>query len=123
MFKGILVAFVAASVLFWGSNVLAKPFKKAEPAESTGFTAESFMRHDSKLPFHKAWKAEGVDLNRFTEIYIAPVNTRYLKENGWWEGLNVKDIDADIEEIAVFARAEITKAFQRDSNHRFKVDG
>jgi hypothetical protein len=115
------LAIVVLIVLGFSSDVKAEIFKKAQPAESTGFTVDEMMDKPEDLPFHKVWKRAGVSLDDYDEIYIVPVNTAYLKENGWWKDLGLKDVEKDIDTIASFAWDTMVESFRNDPNHRFKV--
>jgi len=104
------------------ATVFAQIFKKAKPMkETTDFVEGSMMKPRGDIPFHQVWKAEQVDLNDYTEIFIAPVNTAYLLKNSWWKELNYKKAEKNIDEVADFMHTTIRKAFFFDPQKRFKV--
>lgn len=114
---------IIAALLAWGysTNVQAELFKKAKPAENTGFTVEEMMDKPNDLPFHKVWKREGASLDDYSAIYIAPINTNYLKKNGWWKDLGLKNVEDDIDDIANYAWETIVQSFSNDPEGRFKI--
>ena len=113
---------ITALTLFPVSSIFAQIFKKAEPIkQTTDFVEGSMMRPRGDLPFHHAWKAKQVDFNDYTKIYIAPVSTVYLQENSWWKDLNFKKAKENIDDVANYMRATITKAFSEDPQRRFEV--
>lgn len=79
------------------------------------------MRPIGDLPFNKAWKASSFDKRDFSEIYIAPVNTDYVRQNSWWSELNVKEIEDDLDELAASFRSKIRRAFWNAPRNRFKI--
>jgi hypothetical protein len=112
---------VCSFLLVQYSNADAKLFKKAKPAESTGFTVDSVMENRADLPFHKVWKDSNASLDNYSEIYIAPINIAYLKENGWWKSLGMKNVEEDIDDIAVYTYDTIVSAFANDPAGRFTL--
>lgn len=104
------------------SIVFAQIFKKAGPMKkTTDFVEGSIMRPRGDIPFHRAWEASQVDFSKFTEIYIAPVNTEYLLENSWWKDLNHKKAEDNIDDVADYMHKTIRKAYFMDPRKRFKV--
>ncbi|PYQ64423.1 MAG: hypothetical protein DMF54_14330 [Acidobacteria bacterium] len=60
--------------------------------------------------------------HHYTEIYIAPWNTEYLRKMTWWEKIERGEkIKEDARELAAFARLTFQEAFRNDRKHRFKV--
>jgi hypothetical protein len=95
---------------------------KAPPSEGAGFVPAQQMAKRPDLPFDKAWLREGVNWNRFSTIYIAPVNTDYLIQAKWWqESIRAGQMQMDVQDIANFMRAQFIDAFRNDPNHRFQV--
>ena len=95
--------------------------KKAKEAESSGYTVDTVMKHQEDLPFQKVWKSGKANLDAYSKIYIAPVNTDYLSENSWWKSLGLKNVEKDVKEIADYTRDTIINDFQNDPKHRFVV--
>jgi len=108
-------------VLGQANFVQAGVFEKAKPGVSTGFTVDDIMEKHKDLPFHKVWKLTGVSFDYYTELYVAPVNITYLKENGWWKDLSLKNVEEDIDYIAKYTWDTIVLSFQNDPNKRFTV--
>jgi hypothetical protein len=111
----------AASLLITGPG-WAEIFDKAKPAEeTTDFIEGSMLRPKGDLPFNKAWRASKMDREKFTEIYVAPVNTEYLRQSSWWKELNLIEIEEDIDELAGEFRSTIRRAFFNDPRRRLRV--
>lgn len=119
----LFITVLIAVFLFTGQAgyVQAKFLEKAAPAESTDFIAEEMMDKPDDLPFQKFWKRTGASLENYSKIFIAPINTDYLVENGWWKDLGMKDVESDIVKIADKAQDTIIQAFKNDPERRFTV--
>jgi hypothetical protein len=112
----VLVAVFAAAL--GGAGCL----HKAKPAQPAGFIPPENLEQPTDLPFQKAWRKAGSDWNRYTEIYIAPWNTDYLREMNWWERLERGEkVKEDAKELALYAQTEFREAFRNDRKHRFTV--
>src|ERR1700728_188360 len=95
---------------------------KAAPAPSAGFADPSVMKHDPTVPYNKFWRKPGLDSKNYDKIYVADVNTSYMrKETDWQEGERRTEIEQDVRMLAVYARSSIMKAFRDDPNHRLQV--
>ena len=113
---------ILTMMFFTVNTASAKVFKKAEPAaKNTDFVEGSMMRKDPHLPFNKAWKAQNFDKRDYSEIYVAPVNTEYLRQNSFWGELSIKDVEDDVNELAANMRSTVRRAFWDDTNGRFKI--
>lgn len=94
---------------------------KAKPASPAGFIPPENLEKPSDLPFHKAWRSLA-NWDRYTEIYIAPFNTEYLREMTWWEKLERGEkVKQDAVELAGYAQEIFKEAFRSDPNKRFQV--
>ncbi len=79
---------------------------KAEPGASAGFlpAPELLTEMRKRYPFHGAWmNMEVKDFHEYKSIYIAPMDTTHLAENGWWEEANLNG-DSLEEDATNFAR-------------------
>jgi hypothetical protein len=95
---------------------------RAKPAPSAGFADNSKLQHDPSVPLNRFWRKPDVNWEQYTKIYIAEVNTSYLfKANGWEKGERGDAYKKDVEEMAVYQRISIMKAFREDKTHRFEV--
>jgi len=95
---------------------------RAKEAPNTGFTTAQLMDHDPTLPFHKAWLKPGFDYRDYRKLYVADVNTDYmLKQTDWQKGERKAQIERDVNELAVYARRSIEKAFREDPKHLYQV--
>jgi hypothetical protein len=68
------------------------------------------------------WRKPDVDFQRYTKLYIAPVNTSYmLKMTEWQQGVRKEDFEKDVKKLGELTRESLRKAFREDPNHRFTV--
>jgi len=109
-------------VLLAVNSANAKVFEKAEPAKKhTDFVEGSMMRPRGDVPFNRVWKASKFDKGDFSEIYIARVNTDYVRQRSWWSDLNVKEVEDDLDELGASFRSKIRRAFWNAPHNRFKI--
>jgi hypothetical protein len=95
---------------------------KAKPAAGAGYVPMEQLAKNPDLPFDKAWIKQGADYNRYHTLYIAPVNTEYLKRADWWkESLRTEQIQQDVQNLATFMHTQFVNAFQNDPQHRLRV--
>jgi hypothetical protein len=95
---------------------------RAQPAAGTGFVPMEELAKNPNLPFDKAWIKQGVDWQRYRTIYIAPVNTDYLRQASWWqEGIRADQMEQDVQNLASFMRIQFIRAFQDDPRRRYRV--
>jgi hypothetical protein len=100
----------------------AEIFDKAKPAgETTDFNEGSMLRPVGDIPFNRAWRASKMDREKFTEIYVAPINTEYLRQSSWWKELNLVEMEEDVDELAGEFRSVIRRAFFNDPRRRLRV--
>lgn len=95
--------------------------RKAKPGNPAGFIPPENLEKPGDLPFQKAWRGLG-NWDQYTEIYIAPLNTEYLREMTWWEKLERGEkVKEDAKELALYAQTAFREAFRKDPKHRFQV--
>ena len=100
---------------------------KAKPAPESGFLDESAkMKSNPHLPFNKGYWNRAIAREKFTELYIAPVNTKYVMAQNFWERSNEvqvseADIRKSLEEIAKYTQDSFKKAAADDPQKRFTV--
>ncbi|PYQ36646.1 MAG: hypothetical protein DMF55_04165 [Acidobacteria bacterium] len=112
----LVVLFLAAALAPTGC------IRKAKPASPAGFIPPENLSQPTDLPFNAAWRKKDLDWHHYTEIYIAPWNTEYLRKMTWWEKIERGEkIKEDARELAAFARLTFQEAFRNDRKHRFKV--
>lgn len=75
--------------------------------------------------YHRVWvdpKIKDKEWDRFTKVYFAPVNTKYLKKMDWWDKINT-DVDRDksIEKLGNYTRMEFIKAHRNNPKKTLKV--
>jgi hypothetical protein len=116
-FRPILLVAALAAVL-GGAGCI----RKAKPATPAGFIPPENLSHATDLPFNAAWRKKDLDWHHYTEIYIAPWNTEYLRKMTWWEKVERGEkIKEDAKELAAFARLTFQEAFRNDRKRRFQV--
>ena len=78
---------------------------KANPAKPTQFFGStSGMQPVKEIEaFHQVWEKRGVDWNKYKTIYVAPVNTEYLREKQDWQKMSFSEYNPkQVEEMALF---------------------
>lgn len=104
------------------SAALAAAGCKAKPGPDAGFIPPENLEKPYDLPFHKAWRKPNLQWERYTEIYVAPFNTDYLREMTWWDKLERGEkVKEDAKELAIYAQRTFEDAFRNDPNHRLRV--
>jgi hypothetical protein len=80
------------------------------------------MAKREDLPFQKVWFKDGVDLKRYTSIYIPEVHTDYLLQSNWWQqNFRQGQMKEDLATMAQYMRQEFKTAFRNDPYSRFQV--
>lgn len=100
--------------------------KLVEPAPDTGFIKDPGRQTKcADLPFQKAWFKPDLDMSRYRELYVAPVNTAYMLEMDWLHAMSSTNwfggVKKDIDELAVYFQDQVKKEFREDPNSRFLV--
>jgi hypothetical protein len=127
---GWLAGVVVAALMISACSTVRKGEEaalSAAPAEDSEFVGQSAdkMKKDPNRPYDRIWYDPKAKSAHFTSVYVAPVNTDYLKQMSWWNdasgaGLGT-DRDKDVKEIADYFRASVQKAFKEDPKHRYQV--
>jgi hypothetical protein len=95
---------------------------KAKPAPSVGFADPEMMKRDKTTPFNRFWRKPDVDWSQYSRVYVADVSTEYmLKQTEWQKGERKEQIEKDVQDLGVYTREALKKAFRDDANHRFDV--
>ncbi len=97
---------------------------RASMAPDAGFVPRPELLHpDKNLPFDAVWLQDGVELNSYKKVYVAPIDTTHLLRLEWWDRVNMApgDQKQQADELAGFFRDAVTKAFQSDDGKRFEV--
>jgi len=98
-----------------------------EPAPDAGFIeAPERMGTHAELPFHKVWIKPGVEVrNDYRKLYVAPVNSDYLHEMGWYDKESDRykagEFDQDIKDLVAYTQTAMIESFREDENARFEV--
>jgi hypothetical protein len=120
----VIGALSGCSVIQSGSNNTKSLAVK--PAPDAGFIEQPDRQvNPVDLPFQKVWIKPGFDMNNYHELVVAPVNTQYMLEMGWLHRIStanlLRNVEKDIEELALYFRNQVVKHFKADPNHRFQV--
>jgi hypothetical protein len=100
---------------------------RARPAPDSGFLRDSkLMAADKAAPFNRIYRNPKFDEGRFTEIYVAPVNTDYVMAQNIWEkaslaSVNPEEVRKNVRLTAEYLRRAYIKAAEDDPHGRFKV--
>ena len=100
---------------------------KAKPAPDSGFLDDpAKLTHDPNSPFARAWWNPAVNQQKYTRLYVAPVNTQYVMAQNLWERaseaqLSDADIRKSIESMGTYMHDAFKNAADRDPKHRLKV--
>ena len=100
---------------------------RARPAPDSGFLRDpQLMEADKDVPFNRLYVNPKFQDTHFTEVYVAPVNTRYLMAENIWEQATLANVSEDevkknVDQLADYLRNAFIRAFQNDPKRRFKV--
>lgn len=100
---------------------------RAKPAPDSGFLRDpKLMTADKALPFNRMYVNPKFKDKRFTEIYVAPVNTDYVMRRNAWERaelatLKPEQMKLDARLLGEYLRRAFIKAAERDPKKHFKV--
>src|SRR5687768_4616736 len=89
---------------------------KAKPAPDSGFLDDSrALKRNPNIPFNKGHWDRSVSQQKFTEIYVAPVNTKYVLAQNIWEKssavqVSEEQVKSALAEIAVYTQEAFKKA-------------
>lgn len=114
-----LLAPLAGILLFAGC--------RASPAPDSGFLADpQLMKADKTTPFNRMYANPKLKDTRFTQVYVAPVNTDYVMAESIWEkatlaNLNKDDVKKNVALLADYMRSSFIKAFENDPKKRIRV--
>lgn len=112
--------FFASWVLVLGMSFLAGCASPSAP--EAGFVDSSRMAERPDLPFQKAWVRAGLDWKKYSEMYIAPVNTAHMMKSDSWKALgHYGKAQGEVQAAADYMRTSFIKAFQEDPNKRFTI--
>jgi hypothetical protein len=100
---------------------------RAKPAPDSGFLRDpKLMTADKDVPFNRMYVNPTFRDERFTELYVAPVNTDYVMAENIWEQATLADVSKDdvkrnVHLLADYLRNTFIKALQNDPKRRFKI--
>ncbi|MCY2952590.1 MAG: DUF3313 domain-containing protein [Planctomycetota bacterium] len=105
--------------------VMALAGCKATPAPDSGFIEDSSkMKRNPDSPFAKGYWNREVSQKKYTEIYVSPVNTKYVLAQNIWEGANAvqvkeEDIRKALDQMGKYMQDAFKKAAAEDPRKRF----
>jgi len=111
-------------------SIIALTGCSAGAAKNAGFIRKpQRMSKPGDLPFQKVWvKAEKKYLKDYSELYVAPVSTDFVKRMSWWKEAvkdsNIKqrrDLERRLSELGSYTQKNIQRAFRQDPNKRFRI--
>src|SRR5262245_12529935 len=100
---------------------------RATPAPNSGFLHDpKLMVADKSAPFNRMYLNPRFKDKRFTEIYVAPVNTDYVMAESSWEKATIanvsrEDVRKNVRLLAEYMRHSFIRALENDPKKRFKV--
>src|SRR6266496_3817715 len=100
---------------------------RAKPAPDSGFLHDpKLMMADKGIPFNRMYRNPKFSDKRFTEIFVAPVNTDYVMAENLWEkatlaNVSAEDVKKSVQLLAEYLQHAFVKALESDPKHRFKV--
>jgi len=107
--------------------VMALAGCKAASAPDSGFLDDSGkMTKNPNLPFDKGYWNREVSQTKYTKIYVAPVNTKYVMAQNIWERanevqVNQEDIGKAVDQMGSYMREAFKKAAAEDPKKRLAV--
>jgi len=119
-----VIGAVAAAVLFFGCQSMEEK-ARVKPAEVSPFLQhpELLVAQKPAFPFHYFYLKKNA--GTYKNIYIAPVNTEYLRKNENWAALDealAKQIGSDIQKLADFMQKVYAEEFSRiEGDNQLKV--
>ena len=123
----ITAAGLAALTLFGLTS--CKVFE-AKPAADSGFNPTTAPQTTRAAFLHQTWVApeyRGMPIkDKFSSICIAPVNTRYMEKQTWWEqqsGQSKTQLANDTQEVARKMRSQFNQAIANYPNGRIQLAG
>ena len=117
--KAMFAALVLASIALAGC--------KATPAPDSGFLDDSGkMQSRTDSPFAKGYWNREVSQQKYTRIYVAPVNTKYVMAQNIWEGASAaqarqEDIRKALNDMGLYMQDAFKKAAAEDPRRRLVV--
>lgn len=97
---------------------------RAPAAPDAGFIENpQVLANDKRLPFDAVWFKEGVDLNRYSKVYIAPIDTTHLLKLDWWERANmVKGTEqSQAASLTTYFKDKLAEAFKSQPKKTYTV--
>jgi hypothetical protein len=100
---------------------------KAKPMENSGFLDNAdLMVQNPNMPFQKFYWNKQHDPKAYSEIMVAPVDTRYILAQNIWEKASAANVTEEqvrtaVQAMADYTRQSFVRSASEDSRKRFKV--
>jgi hypothetical protein len=100
---------------------------RAKPAPDAGFLQQpALMKAEKDVPYNRVYVNPSYHDKKYTEIYVAPVNTSYVMAENIWEKStlaesNKDDVKKNVAMLAEYHRNAFIIACKKDPNKKFKV--
>lgn len=77
----------------------------------------------ARYPFQGVWTRDGMRLEQYQRLYVAPVDTSHLRASSLWDRLSLRGyaVERDAVGLAVEAREIVMAVFRDDPARRFTV--
>ena len=87
---------------------------KAAPAKTTKFMGDTkgMVKATQVEAYHKVWARKDINWDKYKKLYIAPVNTTYLRKTKGWETISLAGVKP--QELAEFMRKTFVAAFKKN---------
>jgi hypothetical protein len=97
---------------------------RASVAPDAGFIQNpEVLKPDAKLPFDAVWFKEGIDLNKYNKVYIAPIDTTHLLKLDWWDRADEAPGSEQVQaqDLTDYFREKLVKEFTTNERKTFTV--
>lgn len=97
---------------------------RASVAPDAGFIQNpEVLKPDAKLPFDAVWFKEGVDLSKYSKVYIAPIDTTHLLKLDWWDRASEAPGSEQVQaqDLTDYFREKLIKEFTTNERKTFTV--
>ncbi len=115
-----LKSILAAVTALWFSAAGCR----APAAPDAGFIDNpSQLKVNAKLPFDAVWFQDGVDLRRYSKVYVAPIDTSHLLKLDWWDRANFAPgtEQSQADNLAKYFQDHVIQSFKTDSKKAYTV--
>jgi len=75
-------------------------------------------------PFRKIWFNRKIEWKKYRKIYVAPVSTKYMLDDKWWDNINTSkatDLKKEFKVIAEYMRNSFRESIENDPLKRYQL--